>query len=169
MSRNQQAAHGKSQTRDIERTGIRGQELGGRWDASSTFTDGERHDAETVHALENFLRDALRDESDGSRVLAHLIDGQDTITDEVGLRGGKLREDESGTIAKEHLGGKSNGLEMLGLSWSGRNGNLLLADESVDGRGFSDVGVSYEADDHALRRVAMSNRNCKQMDRGQTA
>jgi ribosomal protein L19 len=98
-------------------------------------------------------------------VLPHLVDGKNPVADEVGLGSGELRENETGAIAEEDVGGEADGLEVLGLSGSRRDRDLLLADEGVDGRRLSDVGVSDESDDHALRGVTVGDRDCESRDR----
>ena len=139
------------------RTGVGRQELGGGRDSASAFADGESDDSKTVHALENVLRDAVRDEGDGSSVFPHLVDRKNTVADEVGLGRGELGEDESGAIAEEDVGGEADGLEVLRLAGRGRDRDLLFADQGVDSRRLSDVGISDETDDHLLVSVAESD------------
>lgn len=141
------------------RTGVGGEELGGGGNSASAFADGEGDDLETVHAFEDGLGDAVGEESDGTGVFAHLVDGKDAVAHEVGLGRRELGEDESRAIAQEDVGGEADGLEVLGLSGGGRDGDLLLADEGVDGGRLSDVGVSDESDDELLVRVTGGDRD----------
>ena len=105
------------------------------------------------------MRNSLTDQRDRTGVLSHLIDREHTIRNEIGFRRGELREDETGTIAEQDVGRKSNRLEVFCLSWRGGDGDLLLSDEGVDRRRFTDVGVSDESNDHLFRRMSKSDRN----------
>lgn len=67
-------------------------------------------------------------------MLSHLINREHTVTDEVRLGRRELGEDKTGAIAEEDIGGEADRLEVLRLSGSRRDGNLLFSDEGVDSR-----------------------------------
>lgn len=127
-------------------TGVSVEKLVGGGNAGTAFLERPGLDLDTVDGLEEGLGNAAGNNGGGAGVFAHLIDGKDTVADELGLGVGEVGEDETGTIAKENVFAEVDGLEMLCLAGSGRDGHLLGADESVDGGGFTDVGVTDETD-----------------------
>ena len=139
---------GLTETLGVEATcgGVRPEQLLGCGHTRSAFLERSGLDADAVRRLQEVAGDAERHETDGTRELAHLVDGEDAIADEVGLCGGEVGEDETGTVAEDHAVGEVDGLEVLGLARGGGHGDLLGADEGVDGGGLADVGVAYEAD-----------------------
>ena len=127
-------------------TGIGVEKLVGSGNAGAAFLERPGLDLDTVDGLKEGLGNAAGDDGGGAGVLAHLINGQDTVADELGLGVGEVGEDETGTIAKEDVVAEVDGLEMLRLAGSGGDGHLLGADESVDGGRFTDVGITDETD-----------------------
>jgi len=137
-----------TETLGVESTchGVRAQELRGCGNTGASLLERSRLDVDAVHGLEETLRDPQRDEPDGARVLAHLVDGQDAVADEVGFREGEVGEYETGAVAQDDALAEVDGLEVLRLTRCGRDGHLLGADECVDCRGLADVRVADQAD-----------------------
>lgn len=125
---------GIKEERERGRTGITSQELARGGLSTSTFTNRKSHNSQPVHSLQNVLRNSLGDESDRTGMLSHLINREHTVTDEVRLGRRELGEDKTGAIAEEDIGGEADRLEVLRLSGSRRDGNLLFSDEGVDSR-----------------------------------
>lgn len=114
---------GLSKTLGLETTGsgIGTEELSGGWHTGTSLLDRAGADCDAVDSFEERLGHAQCDETDGAQELAELIDGEDTVTDEVGLCGGKVGEDETRAIAEDDSVAEVDGLEVLGLSGSGRD------------------------------------------------
>jgi hypothetical protein len=79
-------------------------------------------------------------------VLAHLIDREDAVADEVGVGAGELGKDETGAIAEDEVVGEVDRLEVLRLAGRGRDRDLFGSDEGVDGARLADVWVADQAD-----------------------
>lgn len=84
-------------------TGIGVEKLVGGGDTGAAFLERPGLDLDTVHGLEEGLRDTAGDEGGRAGVLAQLVNGEDTVADELGLGVGKVGEDETGTIAKQDI------------------------------------------------------------------
>jgi hypothetical protein len=79
----------------------------------------------TIDSLKERLGNSLSYKTNGAQELTKLVDGKDTVADKVGFGGGKVREDETRTIAEDNIWAEVDGLEVLGLSWCRRDGYLL--------------------------------------------
>lgn len=125
--------------------GVGAEELGGRGHAGAALLAGARLDVDAVDGLEERLRHALRDEPDGARELAELVNGQDAVAHEVGLCRGEVGEHETGAVAEDHAVAEVDGLEVLRLAGRRRDGHLFGADEGVDGGRLAHIGVADQA------------------------
>lgn len=76
------------------------QKLLGRGDASAALFGSQDWNAYAIHCFKDVLGDPLGDQLGGRRVLAKLIDGQNTVAHHLGLGGGEGREHQTGTIAQ---------------------------------------------------------------------
>lgn len=63
--------------------------------------DGE---AESIGLLQESSRDVLADESHGREMVPHLIDGQDSIADQLSLGVDKGWKDQPGTVTQQQIG-----------------------------------------------------------------
>jgi hypothetical protein len=57
-------------------------------------------DAQTVGGLNDVARKPLNNQANRANILSQLVDGQDTVADQIRLGGGKLGEDETGAVAE---------------------------------------------------------------------
>jgi hypothetical protein len=112
------------------------------YETGTTILDILDFNSDGIGSLQDFPRHSSTDELYWRTVFPHLVDGQDTITDHVGLGVDELREDQTRTITQGDLVGEGQGLEMFRLSRRGGYADLLGSKQSVDGRRFTDVGVS---------------------------
>lgn len=116
------------------------------WDSRAAFFDGSHDDAHTVDGFQEMFGNSLRDERGGTGIFSELVDGQDTRAYQLRFGSCKVGKYKTRAIAENHPRGEMDGLEMLGLAWSGGDGDLFCAEESVDGGGFTNIGISYQTD-----------------------
>lgn len=90
--------------------------LSGR-NTSASFFNRSSQDLDAVNSFQEWLRNSLSDQTYGSGVLAHLVDGQHALSDEIGLCGGEVGEYETRAIAQDDPLTEVDGLEVLGFSW----------------------------------------------------
>ena len=123
-------------------TSVRAQDFLTCGPTSTTLLDRAGLDLHTIHSLEESLRDTLCDKSTRAGVLAKLVNGQHTVTDELCFCVCEVGEHETWAIAEDDLVGKVNGLEVLGLTRRGGDRDLLRTKQGVDCGRFTDVRVS---------------------------
>lgn len=149
----EQSERGRDEER--RRTGVGRKEVLCADLARPTVLDRADLNPDGVGALKDGPWNAPTDELHRSRVLLHLVDGQDAVADELGLGRRELGEDETRAVAERDLGREVERLEVLGLSRGGRDRDALGAEESVDGGRLADVRVPDEADDELGRGPGM--------------
>lgn len=94
-------------------SGISAEELLRRGNASTTLLNRPRVDMNTVDGLKEALGDSLGDESNRSGALSHLVNGQNTVADQISFRSSEVREDETGTVTEDYTLAQVDSLEVL--------------------------------------------------------
>ncbi|RUO95793.1 hypothetical protein BC936DRAFT_143212 [Jimgerdemannia flammicorona] len=127
-------------------TRIRNQQFFPSRHAITAFFLRPSPDLKPINSPQHLLGYPLGDKCGGSRKFSQLIDGEDTVADHVGLRGGEGGEDQARAIAEDEGGSEVDCLEVLGLAWGGGDRDALFANQGVDRRRFANVRVAYQAD-----------------------
>ncbi|KND93664.1 hypothetical protein TOPH_01828 [Tolypocladium ophioglossoides CBS 100239] len=113
-------------------SGIGTKKLRSRGNARAAFFQRPRLDLDAVDGFQEALWDSLRHKSDGARELSHLVDWQNAVADQVGLCKRKVGEDETRAIAEDDVVAQMNGLKVLRLARSRRDGHLLGANQGIN-------------------------------------
>lgn len=111
----------------------------GRHSVESTLTGRQLH---FVLNLQHLLGDPRHQQLDGVHKVTHRVNWQHTATHHFSFRVSKRGEYKTRTITQLKFIVQEQGLEMLCLAWQGGNTHLLLANEHVNNRRFTDVRVS---------------------------
>ncbi|KAI7491263.1 hypothetical protein KC351_g71 [Hortaea werneckii] len=98
--------------RETSCAGIRPQNFVSSWKASAAFLDRARLDFHAVDGFQESLGNALSNERRWTGVFTQLIDGQHTVTYELSLRGGKVREHQTRAVAKDNAVRQVDGLKV---------------------------------------------------------
>ena len=99
----------------------------------------------------------------GRDVVSHVVDGQDSGDDHLGLGGNEGGKHESRAIAEQQLTRDVESLEVFCATWCGRNWNLQREGERERGREGEREGESYllflaeNIDGAALSDIWVSN------------
>ena len=101
-------------------------------DAFAALLDTQHGDRNVVHGLEDIFGNTLRNELGRRGVLAHLVDGENTVADKVRGRRRKLGKDETGAVTQDRRGRQMDRLEVLRLAWRRTDRHLFLAEQRVD-------------------------------------
>ena len=106
---------------------------------------------QAVDHLEHAHRYVLDDEVDGLDVVAHLIDGQYAVDDELAARRHERGKDEARAVAEQQLVVHEQRLIVLRLAGRLAHRCLLVVQQRVYGRALAHVRIADETDGRAAR------------------